>query len=112
MPVVLLASASSPLAVLELPALLLSSAERPMAVLLLPVVFNSALLPTRCLVAACSIEVHRCRRPCRMGLGSLSLSAKAQTQASTSGMRRRASREGDLPIDFIKRRVVIFCFSC
>src|SRR5262245_11251034 len=31
-------------------------------------------------------------------------------QVNTSGVRRRASREDDLPIDFIKRRVVIFCF--
>jgi hypothetical protein len=30
--------------------------------------------------------------------------------ANTMGMRRRASREGDRPIDFIERRVVIFCF--
>jgi hypothetical protein len=31
-------------------------------------------------------------------------------QSTTSEMRRRASREGDLPIDFIKRIVVIFWF--
>ena len=33
-------------------------------------------------------------------------------QANTSGMKRRASRERDRPIDSIKRRVVIFCLSC
>ena len=32
-------------------------------------------------------------------------------QARTSGMRRKASREDDLPIDFFKCRVVILLFD-
>jgi len=42
-------------------------------------------------------------------LGHCALSGgDSAKQANTSGMRRRASREGDRPIDFLKCRVVIF----
>jgi hypothetical protein len=45
------------------------------------------------------------------GLGAATC-ASANVAAIASGMRRRASRQGDRPIDFIKCRGVIFCFSC
>ena len=41
----------------------------------------------------------------------LALAGKSAKQANTMGMRRRASREGDRPIDFLKcRDCHTFCF--
>src|SRR5260370_555952 len=88
----------SPVAVFCLPVVRLKSAPAPRPVLLEPVEtlwrapFPSPVLALN-LVSSAARTV-----------------GESPKQASTSGMRRRASREGDRLIDFFKSRVVIFCF--
>jgi hypothetical protein len=46
--------------------------------------------------------------PTRKGRFSARTAGESLKQTSASGMRRKASRKGDRPIDFLKCRVVIF----
>src|SRR4029077_12457107 len=102
LPVWLLASAAEPIATFQPPVVLSASALKPTAVLAMPVVrLSRAKLPSAVLAPEYP--------PSGGGLTACVFWTSAK-QASATGMRNRPSREGDLPIDFIKRGVVIFCF--
>src|SRR4029077_7903759 len=114
LPWTLLASASAPMAMFCWPVVLAPSAAPPTATLKLPVVTAaSALSPTAVLLNAVlagfsALFPSAVELPVQ-SLGHCALSGgDSAKQANTSGMRRRASREGDRPIDFLKCRVVIF----
>src|SRR6266576_863179 len=88
-----------PVAVLKLPVVLLKSALKPMAVLLKPVLLPEPMaLSPKAVFPLESQALGHCA--CAVG--------ESAKQVRTSGMRRKASRKGDHPIDFPKCRVVIF----
>src|SRR5439155_14593280 len=92
-------SAALPVAVLKPPVVLLKSTSLPLAVLRMPVVlFTSASSPTNVL------PLVRWQ-PCWQTRRTVGESAK---QPRAGGMRKKPSRKGDQLIDSLKCRVVIF----
>src|SRR5207247_1561774 len=97
LPVVLTPSAKAPMAVFQLPVVLLRNATKPIAVLFMPVLFTSASSP-RTVFWFVKQPSWQVARAC----------GESPKQTSRSGSKKKASRKGDRPIDFLNGRVVVF----
>src|SRR2546430_355758 len=119
LPVVLFRSAAEPVAVLKPPVELLLSASKPLAVLFLPVVrLKSALKPMAVLLkpvirlkSACSPSaVFWLGYPPSGGGSTACAVGESAKQASTKGMRRNA-RKGEQFIKFLNGIVFVFIYA-